>query len=210
MLQPWTTFVRPAKWVGDFLPKLVPHQQQGTLDGACGFYCVSMILDYWEVCDPENVSDGRTSLARFLKEVSSGPLLNKGLTLRELMTVIEFFTPTKMGFKIKEVSDPSRALSYVQTLVSEAKPAILKYQVAEQKYAHYSVTVGTGDKRIFLMDPAFPAVEGSLYNNKIVWSRRDHMWDINNLKITDIGPCAAIYREGFEPDQESLWLPRRG
>lgn len=72
-------------FTGDFLPKLLPHHRQGTLDSDCGFYCVSMILDYFEICDPiKDIQDGRTSLSRYLRQFNQRGLLNKGLTENEV------------------------------------------------------------------------------------------------------------------------------
>jgi hypothetical protein len=166
-------FKRKGCWVGDFLPKLIGHQRQGTLDGACGFYCVSMILDYFEVCTPEVSLDGRSRLAKYLTSITESPLLRGGLLERELRRVEEFFPGAQLTHDQQPATDFNTVLQTVHRWVSEAKPGILRYSYRDGRDvgAQYVVTVGTGERSIYLMDPGLPAAEGSLYNNYITNNR---------------------------------------
>ena len=60
MVDDWN--FRRETFTGAFLPKLVPYQRQGMLDGASGFYCVSMILDCFDAGIQHHNRDGRKPL----------------------------------------------------------------------------------------------------------------------------------------------------
>ena len=190
---------------GDFLPKLMPHHRQGTLDGACGFYCLSMILDYFELCDPnKEVADRRTRLGKYLASLQRSSLLVKGLYERELRNVTEFFSSQGLQVEQTDASDFGQLKDFVECLSRQAVPRILRFQIDDgsKRYDHYGVTVGTDRYKIFLMDPALDAQEGSLYNNYLCSRRRDSVWDIVKRRVISMGPCLAIHPGSFQPSDD--------
>lgn len=192
---------------GDFLPKLVPHHRQGTLDGACGFYCLSMILDYFELCDPSHdIQDGRTRLSRYLRQLGRNDLLNKGLSEIEIHRVARFFTPRRIKSDFGPASGFGAIKKWVQGQCGQGIPAILMFQPKDGP-CHYAVTVGTGADKIFLIDPAFDAPEGTLYNRWLRFQRRGVIWDNFGQRIENVGPCSAVYPEGIDIG-DVWWLPR--
>ena len=168
-----------------------------------------MILEYWEICNPKSsIQNGRNALVKYLGAVAGGSaLLHRGLNERELVQVEKFFPQEHLAHERERSHDFSKILEKIRSWVSSAKPAVLRYSYGSGKLDHYVVTVGTGDSSIYVMGPGVPASEGSLYNNFI---RIDGpSWiDMDNREITKIGPAVAIYRTGFRPNAQKLWLPR--
>lgn len=212
MAERWT-FNKSATFTGDFLPKLMPQHRQGTLDGACGFYCVSMILDYFDICDPAgDFDDSRTRLAKFLNSFQQTPLLTKGLTENEVRSVTEYFGAYRLTTEVGRITDFRDMRLFVRKLSARAIPAILRFQLHDgsKPYDHYAVTVGTGDNAIFLMDPARDAPKGVLYNNLVRSKRKDSMWDISGMRVRTLGPCLALYPESWCVDPAEMWGPNPG
>jgi hypothetical protein len=131
-----------------FLPKLMPHHQQGTLDGACGFYCVSMILDYFRLCSPEDeVADRRTRFSRLLQRLCKGdPFLEKGLSVSQINKALTFFNIAKGRFprfdEHKEYHDPKTLLRFMKRHIRRGRPAMLLYTSPGTTIGHFVVVVG--------------------------------------------------------------------
>lgn len=203
-------FKNTATFTGDFLPKLMPHHRQGTLDGACGFYCVSMILDYFDVCDPStHARNSRTRLAQFLDSFDSRPLLTNGLTVPEVRSVAKYFGSVQLRDQFIAVADFWSLRKSILELSGQAIPAILRfrYQGMKPNDGHYAITTGTGQNSIYLMDPAIDAPEGALYNNFLRAYRKDSIFDQGGSRVIDLGPCVAIWPTGFRTDSDELWGP---
>lgn len=185
----------------NFLPKLMPHHRQGTLDGACGFYCVSMILNYFEICDPErDVSDRRTNISRLLQHLSQGqPLLEKGLSRKQLKKEVLRFSPRlPMTFKERASGDPEQLRKFIRGRVRKAVPTILAYSGAD--YRHFAVTVGADQETIYLMDPAENWVDGMIYNESLKLYRYRGRVQARDSKGTpvQVGPCIAFCPKGWK------------
>ena len=194
-------------FLGDFLLKLVPHHRQGELDGACGFFCVSMILDYFELCNPAlDVRNPETKLSRWLRTFDRKDLLNEGLTEPEIHTVASHFTSKKMISSFAPHSSFRAINNWIYQHCAEGVPAILMFR-PENGVHHYAVTVGTGAKRIFLMDPAADAPEVTLYNGWLSYQGRGVISDNYGVPIVELGPCSVVYQETLFIGEE--WrLPR--
>ncbi len=97
MPTPWGEMPPP-----DFLPTFMPHQQQGSLDGACAFYCAAMILEYDHLADPaREVRDRRTRIARLLQRLApQDPLLGKGLRPAQLRLAL-CALPLPQGLRLR-------------------------------------------------------------------------------------------------------------
>jgi hypothetical protein len=169
-----------------------------------------MILDYFELCDPgRDLADGRTRLGKYLVSLQKSSLLVKGLYEHELLSIAEFFTPQRLQVQRQDVSDFGKLKDFVENLSRQAVPGILRFQIDDgsKLYDHYGVTVGTGRYKIFLMDPALDAQEGSLYNNYLHSQRSARVRDKANCRVISMGPCLAIHPESFQPSGD-WWLPR--
>jgi hypothetical protein len=169
-----------------------------------------MILDYFDICDPAgHFDDSRTRLAKFLNSFQQRPLLTKGLTENEVLSVTEYFGAERLTTEVERITDFRGMSLFVRKLSARAIPAILRFQIhyGSKSFDHYAVTVGTGDEAIFLMDPAREAPEGALYNNKVLSKRKDSIWDISGRRVRILGPCLALYPESWCVDQKEMWGP---
>ncbi|GEM_PF-6751098 len=184
----------------NFLPKLMPHHRQGTLDGACGFYSVSMILDYFGICNPgKDVGDRRTNTSRLLQHLSRDqPLLEKGLHLKELQEVVTFFPKTPLRFRHKASGNLEQLRRFLRSRVRRGIPAILSYSGGPD-YQHFAVVVGVDRESIYLMDPGENHSDGMLYNEWLRLYRHG-----GRLKAKDscetpvqVGACIAFWPKGW-------------
>src|SRR3990172_5448230 len=108
----------------DFLTKVMPYYWQGTLDGACGVYCVCMILDYFEVCDPRREALRKsTILGRRLAKLGE-PLVKSGLRPGELQDILEAYPNTPLKTKRRRIvgSSFSGARKVAKDLVEREVP----------------------------------------------------------------------------------------
>jgi hypothetical protein len=55
---------------------LLNHQWQGSLDRACGFYCLAMILDYFELARADDLDRTRRELRRAANALDIDPMLD--------------------------------------------------------------------------------------------------------------------------------------
>ena len=197
---------------GEFLPKLMPHMRQGDIDGACGFYSMTMILDYFELCDPAvDLQDGRESLSRYLTGLQARQLITRGLGSRQLTEASNYFHQIEVE-QIVSRSEPSAFEEVQQTIgqqIGRATPCVVRFVSGSpdsKSIDHYAVAVGCGTKSIFLVDAAKDASEGTLFNNRLVSNKKGIVYDIDGWRVESVGPCFRVAPTSFEAKPEH-WLP---
>ena len=145
-------------------------------------------------------------LSRSLRQLDRNDLLNKGLTESEVHRVASVFTPKRIKSDFGPASGFGAIKKWVQGQCARGIPSILTFQPKEGP-GHYAVTVGTGPDKIFLVDAADDAPEGTLYNGWLTSQRGGVIRDNFGKRIANVGPCSAVYPEGIDIGEE-WWLPR--
>lgn len=169
-------FKREATFTGDFLPKLMPHYRQGDVDKACGFYCLAMILQYFEV---SAAKDPQQWLRGTLSTLGSAIGFDRGLYQNELLRIVGMFPELDLFKRSPRPINFQSTRDFVEDIASKGIPGVLFYRIEgdNKGYNHYAVTVGAGVDKIFLMDPGINAHIGSLYNNWIQVDQDGILWD---------------------------------
>ncbi len=185
------------------------HLQQGSLDGACGPYCLFMAL---LACGLENKhdvtslggADGRTALGRLRRAMDDyRPLFVDGTRLGELDALL------KNGYKgrAKSVAMAGRGTdvrAFIEHHISEGHPVIVGLDGTEG-LAHWVLGVGLEYQRVddrlqlcrlLVLDPSKPAPQVSAWNGVIdlrgSGGRYPYTWWTYETKVK-LGEALAIW-----------------
>ncbi len=143
-------------------------------------------------------------MSRFLKHLSEGqPLLEKGLDLKELKAVVDFFPRTPLKFKQKPGGDLKRLHKFIRGRIRRGIPSIVAY--SGPGYRHFAIAVGADGDSVYLMDPAENYSDGMIYNERLrLYPHRGrlHAKDSAGIRV-EVGPCIAFWPKGWK-------LKRRG
>lgn len=153
------------------------HLQQGSLDGACGPYCVFMALIASNALDPSDLDygrvDGRTQLGKLQKAMATGGgLFGVGTDVDELAQAIQSSHGTKVNVESSDaVGVQLRA--FVTEHLDEDHVVIVGVEGAD--LAHWVLAVGLEfesdvteeAKRLLTLDPGLPAPIVSAWNRTI-------------------------------------------
>jgi len=152
---------------------------QGSLDGACGIYCLAMGLLMLGLSDREQIDSstgmhGNTRTARLLKATSRhGPFVQKGTSLKDLQKDLKSTCGDKVPCEAVFDIPGTKIRRFVERKIDSNRPVILGVEWADG--AHWILVVGIEyddetmqyPKRLLLLDPDGPEPDMCSWNGAI-------------------------------------------
>lgn len=145
-------------------------QKQGTLDGACGAYCVTMALDILGLIDAEQIAEGEKGDSveqnKFLKAINDRGLYPNGLSTNEVVKIVnEIFIKKAEAqpYYFKKFKDEENYLQRIINALDDDYPIMLSFffpKREESEGGHWAVAVGyeydehDDVKKLLLLDPS--------------------------------------------------------
>lgn len=164
---------------GDFM-KI--HEQQGSMDGACSVYSVTMNLLYENIISYDDVEQpGRSNGARLLKNlVTNYGLIKNGFNLQNLSTIIKSYSTKNWGVEYY-AGTPKGCVDGICKEITDGYTPIVGIRYLGRDYGHALLAVGYEKdekiSKIFCLDPGAPTPKTSIWNSYI---------DVHNLKKSSI------------------------
>lgn len=145
-------------------------QKQGTLDGACGAYCVTMALDILGLIDAGQIAEGEKGDSveqnKFLKAINDRGLYPNGLSTNEAVKMVNEFFINKaeaQPYYFKKFKDEENYLQRMIDALDDDCPVMLSFNYPKGKDnegGHWVVAVGyeydehDDVKKLLLLDPS--------------------------------------------------------
>ena len=176
------------------------HNHQGTLDGACSVYSLTMSMLYENIIHHEETEKpGRSNGGRLLKELFSDfGLVKDGFNFRVLKRIIEKYK-TK-NWRVDYLGDTTQK-ECIKGICDEIKQGcapIIGIGYCGQDFGHALLAVGyevVDEKveRIFCLDPGAPTPKTAIWNSYIdVHNLRRRSTYVNTLSIESIPELVVI------------------
>lgn len=175
------------------------HNHQGTLDGACSVYSLTMSLLYENiVAYEETETPSRKNGGRLLKELFSNyGLIKSGFHFSILKKIIEKYKTSNWRVEYKKGS-PSECLKGICQEIGNGCAPIIGIGYCGLDYGHALLAVGYEEidgkiEKIFCLDPGAPTPKVSIWNSYIdVHDLRKRSKYVNTMTTEPISDLVKI------------------
>ena len=187
--------------------------QQGSLDGACGPYCLFMgliILGEIENTQATNLETvkGSSRLGKMLKKLSNlEVLIHNGTTTKELTDILDYGFKKRVKYSVSKKNRNRELVQFIIDELNDNNPVLVTVRNEKIKVAHWLLAIGfesSNDNlvtKIFFLDSSRPLQENQYWNAVILIANNyklkyHHQWlEKNNGIMVMFDDCFSITKK---------------
>ena len=173
--------------------------QQGSLDGACGPYCLFMgLLILGEIESDQavnlNTVKGSSRLGKMLKKLANlEVLIHNGTTTKELTDILDHGFKKRVKYRVNSKSRNRQLVQFIIDELADNNPVLVTVRNEKINVSHWLLAIGYETDndivtKIFFLDPSRPLHENQYWNAVIVIAdnfkmKYHHQWLEPNNEI---------------------------